>query len=664
MSKTKQRLWTKFGGKEFFARMAENATNDGDGNEIAQTYATNDDLATKQNTLTFGYNSNSQIVSIDSHDLAPSADSTVYLANYNSTRGDAVSAALLAGKAVMCKSFHDGDTANPKFGLLGTYNRANNQYQYTFIRKITHTYEQATGDIAFTSVFNASAGDSWFDQFYNLTFKAPTAEGQVMKSVNVNNSHFDWALSTVREVPASTSSDADKVLTVNAQGTPVWTTVQGYATDPTIDDSLLLGQSDGSKTWTALERDTFGSLTDDNDGDEIQDEEGNSIGDENSVELWTSFNGTGFGAERAVADVDGNPLNLTISNDQVIAIGGKSIGGGTVVDAYTKAETDVLLADKANKSELPILRQAEATEDTTINVVNNRVTWVSNITYSTMTFNVAVPSGESANFAVELLSQHACTVSVTVNGVQVPKASAALNELEAGKTYQLTCVGYGWTCVEIDVPSYTVTIDSKTYGATRLGNHLWTTENLDYLFTGCTLNGTPDDKPMAWNNSADPTYEGKYGLVYNYKAVLYLAEHADELLPSGWRLPTLDDWRQLGATIGWDPTQSGQMVTGDKANAFRSTEWYLYNSATRQADIQGTNLYGLNVLPAGTFANGEFSNIGSSGSSVCFWASDSLDSGQLWFASVGHHYGWSSNYSPTSEAVYNYGCHIRLIKDL
>lgn len=51
MSKTKQALWTKFGGKEFFARMAENATNDGEGNEISQTYATKDVATTTADGL-------------------------------------------------------------------------------------------------------------------------------------------------------------------------------------------------------------------------------------------------------------------------------------------------------------------------------------------------------------------------------------------------------------------------------------------------------------------------------------------------------------------------------------------------------------------------------------------------------------------------------------
>lgn len=51
MSKTKQALWTKFGGKEFFARMAENSKNDGEGNEIYQTYATKDVATTTADGL-------------------------------------------------------------------------------------------------------------------------------------------------------------------------------------------------------------------------------------------------------------------------------------------------------------------------------------------------------------------------------------------------------------------------------------------------------------------------------------------------------------------------------------------------------------------------------------------------------------------------------------
>lgn len=51
MSKTKQQLWTKFGGKEFFARMADNATHDGDGNEISTTYATKDAATTSADGL-------------------------------------------------------------------------------------------------------------------------------------------------------------------------------------------------------------------------------------------------------------------------------------------------------------------------------------------------------------------------------------------------------------------------------------------------------------------------------------------------------------------------------------------------------------------------------------------------------------------------------------
>jgi hypothetical protein len=448
-------LWTEYNGKGFGAEYADyavRATKDEDGNdivdnyatkaEVATTYATKESVEAKQDSLTFGYNSNNQIVSIDSHDLAPSADSTVYLANYGSTRGDAVGAALQAGKAVMCKSFHDGDYANPKFGLLGTYNRVNNQYQYTFIRKTTNIYEQATGDIAFTSVFNNSAGASWFGQHYNLTFKAPTAEGQVMKSVNVNNSHFDWALATVREVPSSTSSDSGKVLKVNQSGSAEWAEAGSGLPDPTESDSLLLGQSDGSKAWNALSRNVMGTPLLDESNRPILDENSNPVYDANSTtDLWTSFAGHEFGARRAYADQEGNNIKATYARKEVLddlasaldTINDtlESVSHGGMYDLGDKTEADLI----NGKLSIGCGNSTTTLTLTTVNAV-------------TILANSGVP-----NFAL-LIDNSGNSNAVTVTVKDSTDTTTFLysvssgNEVDAGKIYQLTCVGKCWTLAE------------------------------------------------------------------------------------------------------------------------------------------------------------------------------------------------------------------------
>ena len=53
-------------------------------------------------------------------------------------------------------------------------------------------------------------------------------------------------------------------------------------------------------------------------------------------------------AERAKKDINGLSLELTVTDDKVTAIGGYEVGGGQTVDAYTKSETDDLLADKVD----------------------------------------------------------------------------------------------------------------------------------------------------------------------------------------------------------------------------------------------------------------------------------------------------------------------------
>lgn len=97
------------------------------------------------------------------------------------------------------------------------------------------------------------------------------------------------------KIPTPSSSDVNKVLTIDSNGAPQWqipSTVPSLPS-PTINDSLLLGQADGSETWTALENDVFGT-----------------------DQLWTGFAGKEFGAARAYADQDGNNIKATYATKE------------------------------------------------------------------------------------------------------------------------------------------------------------------------------------------------------------------------------------------------------------------------------------------------------------------------------------------------------------
>ena len=84
-----------------------------------------------------------------------------------------------------------------------------------------------------------------------------------------------------------------------------------------------------------------------------------------NTRLRQTVGGSELYAKAAENDKYGNPLALTIENDKVVAIGGKSIGGGDPVDAYTKSETDELLGGKANKSEMSVTPGTDANDDKT-----------------------------------------------------------------------------------------------------------------------------------------------------------------------------------------------------------------------------------------------------------------------------------------------------------
>lgn len=106
---------------------------------------------------------------------------------------------------------------------------------------------------------------------------------------------------------------ANRVAMTNDGNKIVWGTIPSYASEPSANNVLLLGDSTGGKTWTALENDVVGTQLLDETGRPLLDEETEEpMYDASSTDqLWTGFAGKEFGAARAYADQDGNNIKTT-----------------------------------------------------------------------------------------------------------------------------------------------------------------------------------------------------------------------------------------------------------------------------------------------------------------------------------------------------------------
>lgn len=168
-----------------------------------------------------------------------------------------------------------------------------------------------------------------------------------------------------------------------------------------------------------------------------------------------------------------------------------------------------------------------------------------------------------------------------------------------------------------------VVIGGRKYRTVKIGNQIWMAENLDYKFdvNGSQIpigqSGNPTT-PAAWyydNNETSYGIDGTYkcGLLYNWYAAKYLEDNKATLLPSGWHVPTSNEFDTLVTNVG------GTSTVGTKLKA-------LNNSVTSDwpSNWNGTDDYGFSSLPAGSHGSGSFYNINTH--SVLWTATDSSSS--------------------------------------
>jgi uncharacterized protein (TIGR02145 family) len=150
--------------------------------------------------------------------------------------------------------------------------------------------------------------------------------------------------------------------------------------------------------------------------------------------------------------------------------------------------------------------------------------------------------------------------------------------------------------------SFTDYRDKKTYKTVQIGEQTWMAENLN--FSGKSIkNGA------CYNNK--PEFCRKYGMLYDL-------EDALDACPSGWSLPSKEDWDILLNFI------DGNEYAGTKLKA--KSGWNSWDDYGKTTSGNGTDEFGFAALPGGSGDWGSnFDHSGRHG----YWWSTSKNSANL-----------------------------------
>lgn len=158
----------------------------------------------------------------------------------------------------------------------------------------------------------------------------------------------------------------------------------------------------------------------------------------------------------------------------------------------------------------------------------------------------------------------------TIDGSGSGKYTSNINDLLAGQNYYVRAyainnvgVGYGneegfATSTKYHEWSDVTDFSGNKYKTIIIGNQVWMNENLrttvfqdgspiqDVSFLDIWKNNNNADIPMTGFMEGNQNNLATYGRVYNYFAVI----NSKNICPTGWRIPSMNDWKELETTIG------------------------------------------------------------------------------------------------------------------
>jgi len=162
-----------------------------------------------------------------------------------------------------------------------------------------------------------------------------------------------------------------------------------------------------------------------------------------------------------------------------------------------------------------------------------------------------------------------------------------------------------------------ITFDGYDYSVVGIGDQCWFAENLrttTYL-NGDVIPEVTDD--AQWGNlstgarcehPAPEINTALSGLLYNW----WVVNDSRGVCPSGWHVPSHDEWKQLEATIGMSQTEI------DGLSADRGTSAHKIKSAIHW---DGTDEFAFNAVPAGSRSGNSDGAFDTTDNGSAFWTS-------------------------------------------
>ena len=150
------------------------------------------------------------------------------------------------------------------------------------------------------------------------------------------------------------------------------------------------------------------------------------------------------------------------------------------------------------------------------------------------------------------------------------------------------------TCVGCETGQL-IDIEGNKYKTVRIGNQIWMAQNLKTtrfndnsgipLFTDSIKWGKLITPGYCWYMNNELLYKNPYGALYNWYTV-----NTGKLCPSGWHVPTYEEWAILSNYLG------GDVVSGGKLKENGNGHW---KNIDDSVDNCSTNESGFAALPGG-----------------------------------------------------------------